>query len=206
MNDAIVIHAPQGPASQLMLMFHGVGGQPRDLLPLGQRLAAAFPDAFVISIPGVHRSDFASGFHWFSVRGVTEANRSSRVAEAMPAFQDAVRHWQKETGIAPQDTTLIGFSQGAIMALEATKYQLALAGRVVAIAGRFATVPDAVPSGTTLHLVHGQDDPIMDYRLSKSTAERLGAAGGNITVDVLPSVGHEINPRVVEAVVARLSK
>jgi hypothetical protein len=37
--------------------FHGVGAQPRDLVPLGQLLAAEFPDSFIVSIPGAHRSD-----------------------------------------------------------------------------------------------------------------------------------------------------
>lgn len=155
MTDAVIVHKPQERATHLMLTFHGVGGQPRDLQPLGQRLAPAFPGAFIVSIPGVHRSDFGSGFQWFSVRGVTEANRADRVVQAMPAFRDAVRYWQKETGMQPQDTTLIGFSQGAIMALEATKHEPPLAG---------------------------------------------------IGVDVLPAVGHEINPQVVEAVLRRLGK
>jgi phospholipase/carboxylesterase len=204
MTDAIVIQAPPGRASQLMLMFHGVGARPRDLVPLGQRLAAEFPDALVVSIPGAHRSDLGAGFQWFSVRGITEENRPARVAEAMPAFQEAVRHWQENTGIEVDATTLIGFSQGAIMALEATRHRPVLAGRVVAIAGRFATIPDAGQAATTLHLVHGQADPVIDYRLSVMTAERLGALGGNITVDVLPSVGHEINAPVVDAVLKRL--
>ena len=206
MTDAIVIQAPKARASQLMLLFHGVGAQPRDLQPLGQRVALEFPDAYVVSISGAHRSDLGSGFQWFSVRGITEANRPARVAEAMPAFRDAVHRWQKETGVQPQDTTLIGFSQGAIMALESTKDEPALAGRVVAIAGRFASLPDAAPAATTLHLVHGEADPVMDYRLSVQTAERLRGLGGNITVDVLPSVGHEINAQVAETLLRRLGR
>lgn len=55
---------------------------------------------------------------WFSVSGVTEENRASRLAGAMPALHALVRHAQDRFKILQPDTALVGFSQGAIMALE----------------------------------------------------------------------------------------
>ena len=51
-----------------------------------------------------------------------------------------------ETGVGPAKTTLLGFSQGAIMALESTQQPVPLAGRVVAIAGRFSAPNEHDPS------------------------------------------------------------
>jgi hypothetical protein len=39
----------------------------------------------------------------------------------MPTFIETVRYWQKQSGLGPQATALIGFSQGAIMSLESIK-------------------------------------------------------------------------------------
>lgn len=205
MTEAIVIQAPASGARRLLLLFHGVGAQPRDLVPLGRALAARHPDAFVASVPGAHRSDLGTGFQWFSVRGVTEENRPARVAEAAPAFEAAVREWQQRTGLDAAQTTLIGFSQGAIMALESIGRPPPLASRVVAIAGRFAAAPHVPAAGTRLHFVHGAADPVIPFGHSASAAERLAAAGADVSVDLLPGVGHEIDAQVAEAVLRRLA-
>ena len=81
----IVVQQPAGPAKQLFLLNHGVGATPQGLVPLGQRLAAEFPEALIVSIQAPHASDLGQGYQWFSVREITEDNRPARVAEAMPA-------------------------------------------------------------------------------------------------------------------------
>lgn len=43
-QDLIVQHVPV-PASRLILLFHGVGSRPEDLVPLARLLAGAHPDA-----------------------------------------------------------------------------------------------------------------------------------------------------------------
>jgi phospholipase/carboxylesterase len=124
----------------------------------------------------------------------------------MPAFEDVVRHWQRESGLGVAATALVGFSQGAIMALEATQRAdaPALAGRVVAIAGRFA-VPPAYPAPeTTFHLFHGKHDPVIPYRFAIEGAERLIALGADVTADVLPFVKHEIEAEILALIVERL--
>jgi phospholipase/carboxylesterase len=40
MSEPILIHKPLGAASQLMLLFHGVGSTPQNMVPIGRRLAA----------------------------------------------------------------------------------------------------------------------------------------------------------------------
>ena len=46
-----------------------------------------------------------------------------------------VREWQKASGLDTARTPLIGFSQGAIMALESTQTDGPPAGRVIALSG-----------------------------------------------------------------------
>ena len=40
MSEHLVVQMPQDPPGQLFLLFHGVGGTPQNLLPLGRRLSA----------------------------------------------------------------------------------------------------------------------------------------------------------------------
>lgn len=205
MTEAIVIQQPDGPSDRLMLLFHGVGASAQHMVPLGRHLARAFPSAFVVAVEGAHPSDLGSGRQWFSIRGVTEENRAARIEAVMPAFRAVVGRWQEESEVDPSDTVLIGFSQGAIMSLAATQATPMLAGRVVAIAGRFAQPPADAPRDVTVHLVHGQVDDVIPFRQSVSAAERWNALGGTATLDLFPTAGHEIDAAMAIRVVERLS-
>ncbi|MBG9389844.1 esterase [Caenimonas aquaedulcis] len=205
-QGAVVVQQPEGAAEHLFLLFHGVGSDAPNLAPLGRTLAQAFPRAAVISVAAPHVSDFGSGRQWFSVSGVTEANRLARVEAAMPAFAATVREWQARFGVGPQATTLVGFSQGSIMALESARLGQALAGRIVAFAGRFSVLPQQAPPDTTLHLIHGEADPVIPAAQTRIAAERLRVLGADVTADFFPSAAHEITPDMQRSMIDRLTR
>lgn len=195
-TDDILVHTPTAPARQLVLLFHGVGASPEGLLPLGQALAR--PERWVVAVRSPFPSDMGSGWQWFSVRGVDEANRVERIAAVMPRFVQTVQAWQAHTGLDASATALAGFSQGAIMALESTQQAPRLASRVVSMAGRFAQPPRVAPAGTALHFIHGAQDPVIAPACSVDAAERLRALGAEPQVHLLPGLGHGIDGRVLE--------
>jgi phospholipase/carboxylesterase len=204
-DNSIVIQQPGEQAGQLILLFHGVGARPESMSWLGGRLATEFPKAMVVSVAAPTRSDMALGFQWFSVVGVTEENRSARIAEVMPSFAACAAYWQTQAGVTAAATALIGFSQGAVMALESTKLATPLASRVVAISGRFAALPDAAPSDVAVHMLHGKADTVIPYSHTVNAAHRLRDLGCDVTADVLPFIGHEIHPELAELVVTKLT-
>lgn len=204
MNPSEIVHSPAAEPAQLILLLHGVGTDEHDMVPLGRLLAPEFPDALIVSVGAPEGADTSGGRQWFSVRQLTDENRVERAAAAMPDFVAAVRHWQRTSGVAAAATALIGFSQGAIMALESLRDPLPLAGRIVAIAGRFAALPERAPRETTVHLIHGKADPVVHYGHAIAAAECLIGLGADATADVLPFVGHAIDDEVVTLLVERL--
>ena len=204
MSESIIVVRPEGQAQQLMLLFHGVGSTALDLVPLGRVLAAEFPDAFVVSVAAPAPSSAGGGREWFPVLGISEENRPERIEAAMPVFLATVSRWQKEAGVGTDAVALIGFSQGGIMALESTHGQPAVAGRVVSIAGRFARLPTEPNPGTTLHLFHGKLDPVIPYGFTVEAAQHLVNIGADVTADVIPHVGHQINDDIAELLIERL--
>ncbi len=203
-NDLLIQRPDAATTRHLLLLFHGVGSSAEDLRPLGEALASQWPEACVVSVRSPDPSDLGQGWQWFSVRGVTEADRPARVAATMPRFVDAVRAWQRETGTDPGSTTLIGFSQGAIMALESTQLPEPAAGRVIALAGRFAQPPRVAPPQVELHLLHGDQDRVMPPALATEAMAQWRTLGGQGTVDLFPGLGHGIDARVVGRVAAHL--
>lgn len=204
MPASVVVQKPASAARQLLLLFHGVGSNAQDLVPVGHRFAARHPAAWVLSIEGLQASDFGQGRQWFSVAGVTEENRPQRVGAAMPAFRALVEQLQKASGVSAANTALIGFSQGAIMALESTQTQPPLAAHVIAFSGRFASAPTHVAHGLFVHLIHGDADPVMPVQGSRSAALQLQALGVPVTLDIEPGMGHGINGPMVAAALAKM--
>ena len=114
---------------------------------------------------------------------------------------DRVEAWQGRTGVGPEGTTLIGFSQGAIMSLESTQGAAPhIASRVAAIAGRFAQAPRRAPADVAVHLLHGEQDRVMPIDMSVQAHRELEALGATSTLDRFPGLGHGVDERVVEAI------
>jgi len=204
--QALILQQPQPQAAQLILLFHGVGANAQSMAGLGQAYARAFPQAMVVALDAPFPSELApGGWQWFSVVGVTEENRPQRVAAALPAFEYAVQYWQQQSGVDAAGTALVGFSQGAIMALASALRPEPVAARVVAIGGRFARLPEQpLHEGGSIHLLHGKADTVMPYSHAIEAAMRLKTLGADFTADVLPFIGHELHPDLVTLAVEKL--
>ena len=205
-KQSLIIQQPSGTARQLVLLFHGLGASEEDLRPVGERLAAEYPDALVASLRAPHPASLGAGYQWFSVEDLNDARRVERVAAEMPLFLAAIRQWQRDTGLGPEATVLVGFSQGAIMVLEAATEagDDVLAGRVVALAGRYARLPATNPGGTTLFLIRGKADAVIHYGFTVEAARHLVALGADVVADVVPWLGHGIDAEVLDLVARRL--
>jgi 4,5-DOPA dioxygenase extradiol len=199
MKNDLVIRDAAREAQKLVLLIHGVGSSPSALKPLGERLASLFSSATVIALcaPNVQVTD--KQFEWFSVNGVTEENRIERIKGAMPSFIASIEYWQEFTGVSVQNTVLVGFSQGAIMALESMKFRT-VAGSIVAIAGRFGRLIDVENTSTNVLLLHGERDLVFPYYHAVDGARALVNKGVAVKIELVPNMGHEINPDALERI------
>ena len=194
----------EGSASPLYIYLHGRGGTGLAMAQVADRFAQAYPQAAHLIPEGFEPSDeVPEGRQWFSIRGITEENRLERVTAALPALVDFIRDAQAHFGVTPLATALVGFSQGAILALEAAQAHSALVGRVVAIAGRYARLPDTPPEAV-IHLVHGKEDAVVPARHSVEAATRLVALCGDVTADIVPGITHAPHPVLVDRALGHL--
>ncbi|MCC7182671.1 MAG: hypothetical protein IT509_03775 [Rhodocyclaceae bacterium] len=117
------------------------------------------------------------------MQGVTEPSRPERVASALPAFADQVAARQRQTGVGAARTTLIGFLQGAITALESTQQpdRPPIAGRVIAIACRFSRPPRHAPAGVVANLMYGDEERVMPVDRAVEAERELRALGAVAT-------------------------
>ena len=202
---SLVIQEPADPSAQLILLCHAAGADAASLLPLGERLSETFPLATIVSLQADAPVDTPQGFAWFDAGGLTEENRAAHVVQALPALQSAVRDWQERSGVPAAATALIGISQGAEMVLELSKLHPMVASRVVAMGGRFTALPESPTAVTTTHFLHGKLDQLTPYRHSVEAAHHLRDMGCDITAEVVPFVGHELHPDLIELAITKLS-
>lgn len=194
----------EGAPTLLFIHLHGVGASALAMTPIAERLARAYPQSVQLMPDAFDAFDQApEGRQWFSVRGVDEANRPGRVATVMPKLVAFIWEAQHHFGLAPATTALVGFSQGAILALEAAMLEPPLIGRVIAFGGRFATLPAVAPT-PVVHLLHGKDDAVVPFRHAVAAATTLVAHGGDVTADIVPGIGHEPHPDLLERAVEHL--
>ena len=225
MPDTLQWLPASGRPEQLMLLLHGWGASAADMAPLALALQAAFPQAALLAPQGFESVDGGlagrgpdagglagrgpdagglAGRQWFSLDGVTEDTRPARVAAVLPRLADWVRAAQQASGVGPAATALVGFSQGAILALELAQLHDGIAGRVLSFAGRYATLPSVPLAHTTLHFFHGATDTVIPAAQSRLAMERLAALQADATIDIASGVGHALPPVLVQCAVQRL--
>ncbi|MFE8102822.1 esterase [Brenneria goodwinii] len=204
MSQEYVVVQNSDVPQQLFLLFHGVGDTPAGMAQIGRYFAAAFPQALVVSVGGPFSSGYGEGRQWFSVQGVTETNRLSRIEAVVPRFAATVRDWQLKSGVGFQQTTLVGFSQGSIMSLEALKSEPHLAGQIIAFSGRFAVLPEKPFTDVVVHLIHGDADGVIAVDHAHAAAQRFQTLGTLFTLDVAPGQGHGIDERMLNHALTHL--
>jgi phospholipase/carboxylesterase len=207
----VITIAPQLPEGekpqQMFILLHGVGASAQDMVGVGRHLHDVFEQSLILIPDGFDAFDAAptaAGRQWFSIRDVTDFNRLERAHAALPRLVAWIRQQQAAHDIAPNSTALLGFSQGAIMALEAISAHDGLASRVLAFSGRYAILPERAPEHTTIHFFHGQEDAVMPYGLSVKAFEYLQEMGGDATIDVASGVGHELHGSLLAQAIHRL--
>lgn len=194
------------PAPQLLILLHGKGGCGALMRPLAEALRGQFPQAAILAPDAPHAFDGGGPRRqWFSTTDMDDQGRIERAEAALGPLQDWIRRTQQRLGVGAQPTAIAGFSQGAVLGLEMARCCDGLVGRVIAIAGRYAQLPAAAPRQTTLHLLHGADDPVVPVAHARRALQHLAMLHGDATLDVAHGVGHELHPALIDSALYRLT-
>lgn len=185
-------------AKQLMVLLHGYGADGGDLISLGIDWRERWPEMLFVAPNAPEPCDAnPGGYQWFPLNTDRIAGRIEGAAKARPVLVNFLMDVWAQTGIAPQQTVLAGFSQGAMMALHVgTSLATPLAG-IVAFSGAFVPA-DGFAEGRfarpPVALVHGEMDGVVDPQLSVEAERVLAAAGFDVALHLSPGIGHGIAP------------
>ena len=197
-----VAGTPLGQARGAMVMLHGRGATAADILSLAPELEA--PD-FAYLAPQ------AGGNSWWPLSFLAPiASNEPGISSAMTAVEDVLRQ-TTAAGIPPERTVLLGFSQGACLALEFAARHARRYGGVAGLSGGLIG-PDGTPrdyagslEGSPVFLGCSDVDSHIPAERVRFSSEVLRRLGGDVTMRLYPGMGHQINQDEIAAVRAMVS-
>jgi phospholipase/carboxylesterase len=181
---------PLERARAAMLLLHGRGASAEDILLSTSELAQ----------PGfAYLAPQAAGHAWYPNSFLAPlASNEPWLASAL-ALVDALIGRITAAGIPAERTILLGFSQGACLALEYVARHARRYGGVVGWSGGLIG-PDDAPrdypgtlAGTPVFLGVSDVDPHVPKARVDLSADVLRRLGGDVTERIYPNMGHTVN-------------
>lgn len=196
--------APEARADRpLLVLLHGYGADERDLFGLAPHL----PDQFVLAAP---RAPLtlpwpAPGYSWYPIEGL-ESRDATHVTTAAAALLD----WIDATAPAAPHVGLLGFSQGAAIALQAMRLQPDRFAFAVNLSG-YATPGDLAGDAELAGIRppvfwgRGTHDDVIPPELVVHTTQWL-PAHSELSGRVYPGLAHSVSEQELHDVRVFLDK
>ncbi len=190
-----------GPASkatpkQLVVLCHGLGADAYDLIDLAPSWQHACPDALFASVHAPFQHDSGFGRQWWSVADRSQPVVEAGIRTAAPYLHGFLDAELNRLGLPAEAYAIMGFSQGAMMALFAGLRRKVAPRAILAFSGALIA-PETLPAELANHapvlLVHGEADEAVPVSRSHDVEATLIAAGVPVEAHYIPRLGHGID-------------
>ncbi len=188
---------PLDRARAALVMIHGRGATAESILSLAGELEQ----------PGfAYLAPQAAGNSWYPYSFMSPiANNEPYLSSALAAVGGVLDRLE-EAGIPPERIILLGFSQGACLALEFAARHARRYGGVIGLSGGLIG-PDGTPrdypgslEGTPVFLGCSDVDPHIPKGRVVHSAQVLEELGGDVTARLYPGMGHAVNQDEIDFV------
>ncbi|HET6824148.1 MAG TPA: dienelactone hydrolase family protein [Anaerolineales bacterium] len=188
---------PVSRARAAMLMIHGRGASAEDILSLSNEFDQ----------PGfAYFAPQAAGNTWYPNRFLVPLAENEPWLSSALKFVDEVLTEIINAGIPSERVILLGFSQGACLALEFAARNARRYGGIAGLSGALIG-PDDTPrdykgslAGTPVFLGCSDVDFHVPRERVGQTAEVLKKLGGEVTERLYPNMGHTVNQDEIDFV------
>lgn len=191
--------APMSNAAprRLLVFLHGAGSSAEAFAPVALAWQLKFPGAQAVVIEALQPSSVCAGRDWYDPSGPADEH-GPRIAEAADEVARRILAAQESSGVDRLSTIVVGFSQGATIAIELARREPLTASIFVAYAGRLGRpIRPGETTTATIHLIHGELDSLVPPEQSERSFRRLRAAGVDVSLDIAIDGTHTIGQHMV---------
>ena len=193
----IIRSGPPQQAQASLVMFHGRGDSAEGILSLADVLDVA---GYTLLAPQ------ASGYQWYPQTFLAPLEQNEPWLSSALAKVESVLARIKASGVPAERTALLGFSQGACLALEYAARHAQRYGAIIGLSGGLIG-PDGAPrdysgslAGTPVFLGCSDIDPHIPAARVRETATVLERLGADVTMRLYPGLGHTVNRDEIDEV------
>lgn len=209
MSSIPTLHGPEaaplsgGKPDSLVIFAHGYGSNGADLIALAPHLAQALPRAQFLSPNAPEPCPGApGGYQWFPLTTISREERDAGTRAAAASLDRYIDAQLARFSLTPDRLALVGFSQGAMMALHVGLRRSAALGGIVGFSGSLASprslLAEMGPPPPVL-LVHGTGDEVVPIWLMFEAFGALEAANIPVERHISQGVAHAIGPDGLKA-------
>ncbi|MBI3441294.1 MAG: dienelactone hydrolase family protein [Proteobacteria bacterium] len=194
-----IIPPQSGTAKQMIMFLHGYGSDGNDLISIGTEWEQALPDTVFISPHAPEPCEQAPmGYQWFSIRAIDRAvfereKQAEKVTPVLNAFIDAqLKQWN----IDESHLAVVGFSQGAMMAMYAMPRRQKACAAVIGYSGMLIDAQGLKNPGIVkppVLAIHGDADDVVPPSCLAEVQSGFSAAGFKVETILRPRLGHGID-------------
>ncbi|MCH7943385.1 MAG: dienelactone hydrolase family protein [Proteobacteria bacterium] len=189
--------AKGGDARQLVVFLHGWGADGNDLIGLAEPWSEALPHAHFMSphAPDVCDANPA-GRQWFSFDNRSAEEITNAAAEAAPIINRFIEHGLERLALSDSHLALVGFSQGAMLAIYVALRRAAPCAAVVGYSGALIgaeTLAAEIRSRPPILLAHGDADPVVPFASLDAAIQMLGSHDVPVRWHAGQGLGHGID-------------
>ncbi len=190
-----------GPARQLVILLHGVGADGNDLFGLVPFYQPVLPDAAFIAPNAPEPFDQAPfGYQWFSIADLQATTRLAGARAAAPILDAFIDEQLAEHGLNEAALALIGFSQGAMMALHVGLRRAPAVAGIIAHSGMLvgeAELAAEIAARPPVLLSHGAYDDVVPVQALPLAEVALRANDVPVEAHVMPGLGHALDEATI---------
>jgi len=190
-----------GTARQLVVLVHGYGADGNDLLELGRLWQTRFPDTAFVAPNAPDPAPTGTGFQWFPISRLDPDETEKGTAAAGPVLDAFLDAELAALNLAPENLVILGFSQGAMLALHVGLRRKVPPRAILAFSGLLAgQVPMPAPGGAwpPIFISHGDSDQVVPPQMMFIALGVLQQIGAKADWHLARNTGHGIDPESLE--------
>lgn len=213
-------HIPEdSQPDSLILFLHGWGSNGSDMFGIAQIFAKELPNTIMLSPDAQEKHPQVNeGYQWFSLDVDPEEKNDQNakqiagmngVNKALPFIEEYLLHNVKKYNIPFNKVTVIGFSQGCMMAIHLGLRLRETIGAVVAFSGKLINskgIDDFLVSKPPVLLIHGDDDEVVSPHFSRIASEILTKKDVSNLYVPLQGLAHSIDVRGLDTALSFVRK